>query len=145
LQNFCFYGIIFFVVKFINFLIRGRALKTRTQYDLAFEMFKRGDDVQLVARALDISHSLARELKRCYLADRAEANRFYLEKLEWERKEAVASVMLEFRRNRIRFLEERVYKSSAERHADTVFKAFPEVKEIETYSLDGPVTIRRPN
>jgi hypothetical protein len=132
LQNFCFYGIIFFVVKFINFLIRGRALKTRTQYDLAFEMFKRGDDVQLVARALDISHSLARELKRCYLADRAEANRFYLEKLE-------------FRRNRIRFLEERVYKSSAERHADTVFKAFPEVKEIETYSLDGPVTIRRPN
>lgn len=120
-------------------------MKTRTQYELAFEMFRRGDDVQSVARALDISHSLAKELKRCYLADKADTGRFYLEKLEMERKEAVASVMREFHQNRIRFLEERVYKSAAERHADTVFVAFPEAVEIETYSPDGLVTTWHPD
>lgn len=120
-------------------------MKTRTQYELAFEMFKRGDDFQLVARSLGISHSLARELKHCYLADKAEANRFYLEKLDWERKEAVASVMREFQQSRIRFLEDKVYKSAAKRHSDTVFATFPEVVKIETYSPNGLITTWHPD
>ncbi len=120
-------------------------MRTKIQYELAFEMFRRGDAVQSVARALDISHSLAKELKRCYLADKADTGRFYLERLELERKEAVASVMREFRQSRIRFLEDQVYKSGPKRHADEIFAAFPEVIEINTYSRDGQAVTWRPD